>query len=60
MRHDLDTVLEGARRSRTGLGQALISAGEMEATVWELYEITYDGDRFDLRARAAVRTTSRI
>jgi hypothetical protein len=50
MRHDLDLCWK-EREIQAGLGQALISAGEMEATVWELYEITYDGNRFDLRAR---------
>jgi hypothetical protein len=50
MRHDLDLCWK-EREIQAGLPQALISAGEMEATVWELHEITYDGNRLDLRAR---------
>ena len=50
MRHDLDTCWK-ERQIQEGLGEKADSAGEIEATVWELYEITYDGERFDLRAR---------
>jgi hypothetical protein len=49
MRHDVD-VCWGARTIE-GTAQNLISAGSMEASVWELHEITYDGQEFRLRAK---------
>jgi hypothetical protein len=50
MRHDVDTCW-GARELIEGSGQNLISAGYMEANVWELHELAYDGQTLDVRAK---------
>lgn len=50
MRQDVDTCW-AARDVQDGLAQKLISAGSMEATVWELYEITYDGTEMQTRKK---------
>jgi hypothetical protein len=43
MRQDVDTCW-GARLIQAGTAQDLISAGSMEATVWQLDELSYDGN----------------
>jgi hypothetical protein len=50
MRQDVDTCWK-ARPLQVGISQDLVSAGAMEATVWELHEITYDGTQVRVRKK---------
>jgi len=50
MRQDLDTCWP-ARPIQEGTQQNIVSAGSIEASVWDLYELTYDGDTLSLRGK---------
>lgn len=50
MRQDLDTCWAG-RPLLEGTEQDLVSAGDMEANVWELYELRYDGAELRIRRK---------
>jgi hypothetical protein len=50
MRQDVDTCW-GSVPVMVGSSQNLISPGYMEATVWELHEIQYDGTHMNVRKR---------
>jgi hypothetical protein len=50
MRQDLDTCWKG-RPILEGTDQDVVSAGEMEASVWELIEVYYDGSEVLLRRK---------
>jgi hypothetical protein len=51
IRHDVDTCW-AARQILEATQQDLISEGRMEAYIWELHELTYDGTEVKLRAKA--------
>lgn len=50
MRQDLDTCWKG-RAILEGADQDVVSAGNVEATVWELHELTYDGSNLTVRRK---------
>jgi hypothetical protein len=50
MRQDVDTCW-GAVQVMAGSAQNLISPGHMEATVWELHQIEYDGTTFSVKKK---------
>lgn len=50
MRQDVDTCW-GAVPVMAGTSQNLISPGYMEATIWELHEINYDGKTFSAKKK---------
>ncbi|HVU06159.1 MAG TPA: EGF domain-containing protein [Polyangiaceae bacterium] len=50
MRQDLDTCWKG-RPVIEGTSENLVSPGSMEATVWELHELTYDGQNLVIRRK---------
>ena len=50
MRQDVDTCW-GAVPVQVGSSQNLISPGHMEATIWELHQIQYDGTTFSVKKK---------
>jgi hypothetical protein len=51
MRQDLDTCWKGRSILAGGSGGDVVSAGNVEATVWELHELTYDGANLTVRRK---------